>query len=111
VAYIALALAIAADIGATLALQHSNGLSRWIPAALSVLCYVVVFVSVSMALTTIPVSLVYAIWSGVGTATIALIGVTILDEPVSPAKVAGIGLIVAGVVLLNLTGAGKAAEG
>ena len=64
-----------------------------------------IFALLTMALKTMRVSTAYAVWSGVGTALIAVIGMTALGEPFGWTKVAGIGLIVGGVVVLNLSGA------
>jgi small multidrug resistance pump len=50
----------------------------------------------------IPVSVTYAIWAGLGTAAIAVVGVVFLDEPVNLLKIASIALIITGVVLLNV---------
>ena len=59
----------------------------------------------ALVLKELEVSLVYAVWAGIGTAAIALIGIAALGESVSALKLASIGLVIAGVVGLNLAGA------
>jgi small multidrug resistance pump len=100
-----LTAAIAAEIIATTALARSDGFSKLMPSIITVVGYVVAFFLLGQVVKAIPVSLVYAIWSGVGTALVAVIGVTFLGEPISWLKIAGLALVVAGVVALNLGGA------
>jgi small multidrug resistance pump len=98
--------AIAAEVLATSFLKLSEGFTRLVPSIVVVAGYAAAFVLLSQALKQqLQVSIAYAIWSGVGTAAIAVIGVLFLKEPVSFAKIAGIVLVVAGVVVLNLAGA------
>ncbi|WP_394941007.1 DMT family transporter [Psychromicrobium sp. YIM B11713] len=102
--YLFLALAIASEIVATSLLKVSEGFSRFWPSVGVVLGYGVSFYALSLALKNVPVSTAYAIWSGVGTAVIAVIGFWFFKEPLSLTKIIGITLIVAGVVALNLEG-------
>jgi len=104
-AWVLLAIAIAAEIVATTSLKQSDGFSKLWPSVITVIGYVIAFWLVGQALKTIPVSVAYAIWSGVGTAVVAAIGMAFLGESVSVMKVGGIAMIVAGVVALNLGGA------
>ncbi|MGB3306219.1 MAG: multidrug efflux SMR transporter [Thermomicrobiales bacterium] len=104
-ARIMLAIAIAAEIVATTSLKQSDGFSKLWPSVVTIIGYVIAFWLVGQALKTIPVSVAYAIWSGVGTAVVAAIGMAFLGESVSVMKVGGIAMIVAGVVALNLGGA------
>jgi len=67
-----------------------------------VLGYTSAFYFVSLTLDTIPVGIVYAIWSGVGIALVAIISVTILGQKLDAGAVVGIVLILAGVVVLRL---------
>ncbi|MGI8486630.1 MAG: DMT family transporter [Thermomicrobiales bacterium] len=105
-AWVMLAVAIAAEIVATTSLKQSDGFSKLVPSIVTIAGYVIAFWLVGQALKTIPVSVAYAIWSGVGTAVVAGIGMAFLGETVSVMRVAGISLIVAGVVVLNVGGAG-----
>lgn len=100
-----LAAAIAAEVGGTTALKYSDGFSRLWPSVLTVLGYAVSFVLLAQTLKTVQVGTAYAIWSGVGTAAIAMIGVAFLGEGMTVVKAAGMALIIIGVVVLNLGGA------
>lgn len=103
--YVFLSGAIGSEIAATTLLKESAGFSRLWPSVGTVAGYLISFALLALTLKTMPVSIVYAIWSGVGTAVIAAIGMVALGEPVSPLKIGGIALIIAGVVALNLGGA------
>jgi small multidrug resistance pump len=100
-----LALAIGSEIAATTSLKLSDGFTRLIPAVVVVVGYAISFYALSMSLRNIPLGVVYAVWSGVGTAAIVLIGVFLFREMLDAVKVAGIGLIIVGVVMLNGAGA------
>jgi multidrug resistance protein EbrB len=71
----------------------------------------IAFYSLSVCLKTIPLSLAYAIWSGIGTALTALIGVLLWNEPFSIITLGGLVLIIGGVALLNASHTSKQAEG
>ncbi|MBA2812125.1 multidrug efflux SMR transporter [Streptomyces sp. KM273126] len=103
--YVLLAGAIAAEVAATTAMKYSDGFSRLWPSLLTLLGYAVSFVLLAQTLKTMSIGTAYAIWSGVGTATIALIGLALFGEGLGIAKVAGLALIIGGVVVLNLGGA------
>ncbi|MHC3468539.1 DMT family transporter [Streptomyces sp. 7R007] len=103
--YLLLGAAIAAEVGATTAMKYSDGFSRLVPSLLTVLGYVVSFVLLAQTLKSVQVGTAYAIWSGVGTAAIATIGMLFLGEGMTVAKAAGMALIIIGVVVLNLGGA------
>ena len=99
-----LALAIASEVAATTSLKYTAGFTRLWPSLITVIGYVAAFALLSQALKEVPVSTAYAIWSGVGTATVAVIGIMFLGEPGGALKTAGIAVIIIGVVLLNLGG-------
>jgi len=99
-----LVLAIAVEIVATTLLKFSEGFSKPLPSALSIAGYILSLYLLSLALLKIPVSTAYAIWSGAGTAVVAAIGFLFLGESMGVLKALGIGLIIAGVVLLNVVG-------
>jgi small multidrug resistance pump len=104
VAWVSLTAAIASEIVGTLSLKPAGHGS--LPAlALVILGYAASFILMLVALKRMEVSMAYAIWSGVGTAVIALIGVAFLGESASAVKMASIALVIAGVVGLNLGGA------
>ena len=103
--YLLLAGAIAAEVAATTAMTYSEGFSRLWPSLVTALGYLLSFALLARTLKTVSIGTAYAIWAGVGTATIAVIGLLLFGEGLSATKVAGILLIVGGVVVLNLGGA------
>ncbi len=100
-----LMVAIATEVFATAALPYAQGFTepRW--TAVVVAGYAVSIWLLTLVVRVIPVSITYAIWAGLGTAAIAVVGVLFLDEPLSAVKVTAIALIIGGVVMLNLHGA------
>jgi small multidrug resistance pump len=101
-----LALAIGSEIVATTSLKLSDGFTKPLPSVVVVLGYAISFYALSISLRSFPLGVVYAIWSGIGTAAIVLIGFVLFREMLDAVKVAGIGLIIVGVVMLNGAGAG-----
>lgn len=104
--YLFLSLAIVAEVIGTSALKATDGFTRLAPSALVVVAYGAAFYCLALALKTIPVGLAYAIWSGAGTALIALISWAVLKQRLPAATWMGIGMIVAGVVLIHLASTG-----
>lgn len=105
-AWILLTGAIASEVVATSALKLSNGLTRPAPSVVVAVGYLLSFVLLAQALKLqLQVSVAYAIWSGGGTAAITIIGMLLLNEPLTAGKALGIALVIAGVVALNLAGA------
>ncbi|WP_026058099.1 DMT family transporter [Streptomyces sp. SS] len=100
-----LAGAIAAEILATTSMKYSEGFTKPWPSLVTGVGYLVAFALLAQALKTLQVGTAYAIWSGVGTAAVAVIGFLFLGESLNAAKIAGIVLIIAGVAVLNLGGA------
>ncbi|MEM5341650.1 multidrug efflux SMR transporter [Paraburkholderia azotifigens] len=100
--YVLLAIAIVAEVIATSALRASEGFTRLVPAAVVLLGYGISFYCLSLTLKSLPVGIVYAIWSGVGIVLITLVAIVMYRQVPDLAAVAGLGLIVAGVVVLNL---------
>ena len=98
-----LAAAILFEIIGTVSMKLSNGFTKGIPSILMILFYILAFVCLNFSLKTIPVSIAYAIWSGIGTATIAIIGYFVFKETLTVMKVSAIVLIIVGVVLLNIS--------
>ena len=98
-----LAIAIAAELAATSNLKASEGFTRLVPSVVVVVGYAVAFYFLGLSLRTIPIGVAYAIWSGVGTAVIAVVGFLVFHERLSPGQIAGIGLVVLGTLLLRLT--------
>ncbi|CAM3309677.1 multidrug efflux SMR transporter [Corallococcus sp. ZKHCc1 1396] len=103
-AYVFMIAAIASEVVGTSLLKRTDGFTRLWPSVACLGAYALAFVFLSRAVKTIPVGIAYALWSGLGTTAIVIIGATFLGEPLSTVKVLGVGLIVAGVVVLNLGG-------
>jgi len=103
-AWLLVGLAIVAEITAALCLRFSDGFSKPLPTALALIAFGSAFYLVSIALVSLPVSTVYPVWAGGGTAGVALLGVLALGEQASTEKVIGVALVVAGIVTLNLAG-------
>ena len=101
-----LAAAIVLEICGTTALKLSDGFTRAGPAGIVVVCYAAAFVMLSLALRGIDLSTAYAVWSGVGTAVVAAIGIVWFGEPAGAWKLVSLALIVLGVAGLHLAGRG-----
>ncbi len=97
-----LALAIAAEVVATSALKAAAGFTRPAPSVLVVLGYSIAFYCLSLSLKVVPVGVAYAIWSGVGTALIVVIGWLWFGQKLDLAALIGLALIVAGVAVLQI---------
>ena len=104
-AYVFLLGAIAAEVVATSFMKTTEGFTRLWPTLLVLAGYAVSFVLLAQAVKGVQVSVAYALWSALGTAAIVAIGAAFLGEPITVVKVAGISLIIAGVVTLNVGGA------
>ncbi|QDK45393.1 QacE family quaternary ammonium compound efflux SMR transporter [Bdellovibrio sp. ZAP7] len=102
--YAYLAAAIVFEILGTIGMKYADGFTRLIPSVLMVLCFAISFFCITFALKTLPVSLVYAIWAGVGTAIMAVVGLVMFNEPLPIQKVVATSLIILGVVMLNFSG-------
>jgi len=100
-----LLLAIAAEVGGTTLLPRADGFRAPFWTVLILALYGLSFWLLSVVVKTMPVSTAYAVWAGVGTAAIAVIGAVWLGEPWDWLKVAAVLMIVGGVVTLNLHGA------
>ena len=104
-AWIYLAAAIATEIVGTVFLRFTDGFTRTAPSTLVIATYAASLWLTALALRELEISLVYAVWAGVGTAAVAVIGMAVLGESVNALKVASIALVIGGVVGLNLSGA------
>ncbi len=100
--YLYLAVAILAEVVATSALKAAEGFTRPLPSLLVVAGYGTAFYFLSLVLRTLPVGVAYAIWSGVGVALIAVIGWVFYRQALDAGAIAGIALIVAGVLVIQL---------
>jgi small multidrug resistance pump len=101
-AYASLAVAIVAEVVATSALRASEGFTRVIPVIIVVIGYAISFYLLSLTLKSIPVGIVYAVWSGTGIVLITLVAAILFKQVPDLPGVIGMALIVAGVVVLNV---------
>ncbi len=99
-----LAVAIVLEIAGTTSMKLSDGLTKLVPSILIFVFYGFSFLVFTMAIKKIDLSIAYAIWAGTGTALIALIGITYFKEPLTLIKIVSLGLIIIGVVGLNISG-------
>lgn len=100
-AYLYLAAAILFEVLGTVTMKYIEGFTKGLPIILTLVCHGICFVALAAALKSLPMSMVYSIWAGVGTAAMALVGIFIFNEPLPLQKVFATGLIVLGVILLN----------
>ncbi|WP_398464151.1 DMT family transporter [Tardiphaga sp.] len=100
--YLYLAVAILSEVIATSFLKISDGFTRPMPSAITVAGYAISFYFLSLALRTIPSGIAYAIWSGVGIVLITTIAWVFQGQKLDAPALGGLGLIVAGVVVINV---------
>ncbi|MBS1820717.1 MAG: multidrug efflux SMR transporter [Acidobacteria bacterium] len=100
--YLWLAAAICSEVFATSSLKASEGFTRLLPSLSVIAGYGAAFYCLSQTLRTIPVGVAYAIWSGLGTVLIALVGVVLYRQVLDRAALLGMTLIIAGVLVMNL---------
>ena len=105
--WIYLVLAIVFEVAGTTCMKLSAGFARVLPTVFMGVCYCVCFSFMTLAIKRIDVSVAYAVWSGVGIALIAVIGVCCFDEPISLPKAAGLLAIIGGILTLNLAGGAR----
>jgi small multidrug resistance pump len=103
-AYLFLFIAIAAEVIGTSLLKVSAGFSRFWPTLGCFAGYTVAFLLLAQIVKQLPVGVVYAVWAGLGTASIVVVAAVFLGEPITTVKACGIALVIAGVVVLNLSG-------
>ncbi|WP_326567198.1 multidrug efflux SMR transporter [Amycolatopsis rhabdoformis] len=102
-AYLYLALAIAAEVTATVSLKLSEGFTKVTPSVLVAIGYGVAFFALSRVLKLgLPIGVAYAIWAAAGVALVAVIGVLFLKEPLNLAMIGGLVLVIGGVVLIEV---------
>ena len=98
--------AIAAEVAATSLLPRTQEFRALRPTVVVLGLYAVAFVLLSRVLLELEVGVAYALWAGLGTAAVAVIGMLVLGERRSAGKLTGLTLVIAGAVLLNLSGGG-----
>lgn len=100
--WILLVFSICFEIIATNLLKASDGFTRLYPTLGAIVLYTVSFYCVSIIFRTLPVGLVYAVWSGVGIVLTAVVAYFAFGQKIDLAGLLGIGLIIAGVLVINL---------
>lgn len=100
--YLYLLGAIASEVAGTSLLKSTNGFTRLLPTIGSLALYAAAFALLALVVKSVPVGTAYAIWSGLGTASIVLIGFRFFDERPTPIVVVGLVLIIVGVVLVSI---------
>lgn len=97
-----LTIAIVAEVSATLALKGSDGFTKLGPTLIVISGYLIAFYCLSLALKSIPIGITYAVWAGVGIVFVSIAGYWIYKQSLDLAAIAGICLIVAGVMVIQL---------
>jgi len=100
--WIAISIAIAAEVIATTALKASNEFTRLVPSIIVVIGYGTAFYFMTISLRVLPVGIMYAIWSGVGIVSISLLGWLVYRQTLDTPAMIGMGMIIAGVVVINV---------
>ncbi|MFH1231936.1 MAG: multidrug efflux SMR transporter [Planctomycetota bacterium] len=99
-----LVMAIILEVSGTTSMKLSNGFTRLMPSIAMFIFYALSFIFLTFAIKKIDIGVAYAIWSGLGTACIGVIGIGLFKEPATAIKFISLGLIIIGIVGLNLTG-------
>jgi small multidrug resistance pump len=100
--FVILFFAILSEVIATSSLKYSEGFTKPFPSIIVAVGYGLSFYLLSIALKTMPIGVAYAIWSGVGLVLTVIAGIILWRETLDWAKVTGIVLILAGIVLINV---------
>ena len=100
--YLYLAIAVAFETIGTSAMQASQQFTRLWPSVLVVVGYAISFYFMALTLRFMPVGIVYALWSGLGIILIALIGYAVFGQKLDLPAIVGLGLIIAGIVVIQL---------
>ena len=100
--WVYLGLAIFSEVVATASLKSTEGFTRFVPSIVVIIGYCSAFYFLSLTLDTIPIGVAYAVRSGVGVATITVVSYVLYGQKIDTTGIIGIGLIIAGVVVLRL---------
>jgi len=101
--WLILSLAILLEVCGTVCLKLSHGMTRPVPVVGVVVFYLSTFTLMSLCLKNLEIGTVYAVWSGAGTALVAIIGILYFAESFNWMKILGLSLVIAGVILLHRT--------
>ena len=100
--YVYLVVAVVFEVIATTALKQTEGFTRLVPSLVSIGGYALAFYFLSLPLRTMPIGVVYALWCGAGIIFITVIGWVWFKQTLDLPALAGMGLIMAGVIVINL---------
>ena len=100
--WLAIAIAIVAEVTATTALKASNEFTRLWPSLIVVAGYGVAFYFMTISMRVLPVGIIYAIWSGLGIVLVSIIGWFVYKQALDVPAMIGMGLIILGVVVINV---------
>jgi small multidrug resistance pump len=98
-----LIVAILLEVAGTINMKLSEGFSKPVPSVLVLFFYALSIIALTFAVNRLDVSVAYALWSGMGTALVAIIGLWFFQESITIIKVVALGLIIVGVVMLHST--------
>lgn len=104
ISWMYLLLAIACEVLGTTFLKISDGFTKLVPSILVGVLYILTLPFFALALKKFSISVAYAVWSAIGTASIAVIGYFLFKEQMTPVKITAIIMIVIGIIMLNLSG-------
>jgi quaternary ammonium compound-resistance protein SugE len=90
------------EIGWAIGLKYTEGFTRLVPSVLTLAAMLISIILLGLALKTLPVGTAYAVWTGIGAVGTAILGIVLLGDPATAARLGSIGLIVAGIVGLKL---------
>lgn len=102
IAWLILITSILFEVFGMLSIRYSNGFSNLIPSAGAVTCFITSIWLMSISLKQIEMGIAYAVWAAASTAIVALLGIVFYNESITSFKIAGLILVVIGVVLLNV---------
>lgn len=108
--YIYLAIAIVTEVAATAALRASDGMTRLWPSVIVVVGYVICFIALALCVRRIPIGVAYGIWSGAGLVMITIAGWYLYKQRVDGPAMIGMGMIVAGVLVIQVFSKTKSVE-
>ena len=100
--YVYLSLAIITDVAATCALKSSAEFTKFYPSVIVIVGYLAAFYFMALVLRTLPIGITYAVWSGAGIVLVAIAGMVLYKQVPDTSEIIGMGLIVLGVVVLNV---------
>jgi len=101
--WVLLIVAILLEVAGTTNMKLSEGVSTLVPSMLVLFFYALSIIALTFAVNRLDVSVAYAVWSGMGTALVAIVGLWFFQESVTAIKAIALGLIIVGVVMLHFT--------